>query len=177
MGAECVAAPTAPIIVAAVFGSADHAFLDGLRRAHFPLERNQLDAHLTMFHHLPPSLEDELKARLAQMARAAVPTARLASVMNLGRGIALRVSSPELEAMRQEMAEAFAGALTPQDANRWNPHVTIQNKAAPEAAKTLLREMTERFQPRPLAIAGLAAYRYRGGPWEPILRYPFRGGR
>lgn len=167
----------APIIVSAVFGDADHAFLDGLRRKHFPPERNQLAAHLTMFHHLSPSVEGELKTRLAEFGRGVAPRAELSAVMNLGRGVALRVRSPELEAIRRELADAFRGSLTPQDAGGWKPHITIQNKALPAIAKTLFQEMSATFTPRPLAIAGLAAYFYRGGPWELIARYPFRAGR
>ena len=53
----------APIIVTALFGKADAVWFDGLRRAHFPPERNRLDAHLTMFHHLAPSLETHMYAR------------------------------------------------------------------------------------------------------------------
>ncbi len=165
----------APIIVSAVFGDADHAYLDGLRRAHFPPERNQLAAHLTLFHRLPPSIEPELRARLSGLATAPPPRAELAGVMNLGRGVALRVRSGELDAMRQGLAHNFRGLLTPQDAGGWRPHVTIQNKAAPEAVRELLGVMAAGFSARPLAIAGLAAYYYRGGPWELIKRYAFRG--
>lgn len=165
----------APIIVAAVLGAEDHAWLDGLRQKHFPPERNQLAAHLTMFHHLPPSVEGELRDRLAQFARQPAPAAELSGLINLGRGVAFRVSSPGLDAVRYDLAEAFGGLLTPQDAVRWRAHVTIQNKAAPAAAKALLRELGADFTPRPLQLAGLAAYFYRGGPWEPIARYPFRG--
>jgi len=170
------AAAAAPIIVSAVFGDADHARLDGLRRQHFPPERNQLAAHLTMFHHLPPSIAPELSTRLVRVTRGPRPPARFASVMNLGRGVALRVHSPVLEGIRAELAEAFAGVLTPQDAGGWRPHVTIQNKAAPSAAKALLEKMSREFSPRSLEIAGLAAFHYRGGPWELIRRFPFRGG-
>ena len=59
----------APIIVSALFGDADLAWLDALRRAHFPPARNQLPAHLTLFHHLPPSIEGELGARLGTETR------------------------------------------------------------------------------------------------------------
>jgi hypothetical protein len=31
------------------------AWLNGLRRAHFPVERNFLPAHLTVFHRLSPA--------------------------------------------------------------------------------------------------------------------------
>lgn len=164
----------APIIVTALFGDADHAFLDGLRSKHFPPERNQLAAHLTMFHHLPPSVERELRTRLGQETKARAPGAELASVMNLGRGVAFRVRSTELETIRGRLTDAFHGTLTPQDAGGWRPHVTIQNKAEPAAAKALLAEISATFAPRPLRIAGLGAFYYRGGPWEPIARYAFR---
>lgn len=167
----------APIIVSALFGPEDFAYLDGLRQAHFPAERNQLSAHLTLFHHLPPSAASELRAILAEEARAAPLAAELAGIMNLGRGVALRVRSEALNAIRQRLAESFRGLLTPQDAGGWRPHITIQNKALPADAKNLLQELSASFRARPLVIAGLAAYFYRGGPWELIARYPFRGAR
>lgn len=165
----------APIIVTALFGDADHAFLDKLRRLHFPPDRNHLAAHLTMFHQLPPSTEGEVRRRLSDAAKAARPTAELSGLMNLGRGVAFRVRSAGLEAIRATLAEAFHGLLTPQDAGGWRPHVTIQNKAEPADAKRLFDEFTAKFVPRHLIIAGLAAFYYRGGPWEPIARYAFRG--
>lgn len=165
---------TAPIIVTALLGSADFAWLDGLRRAHLPPERNVLAAHLTLFHHLPPSLEGELKARLAGATRAALPpTARVAGVMSLARGVAFRIASPALEAIRAELAHMFDGSLTPQDASGWRPHVTIQNKVDPADARRLKVALEATFRPRPLAITGLASWWYRGGPWEPLSRHMF----
>ena len=165
----------APIIVTALFGAADHRFLDDLRRAHFPPERNQLAAHLTLFHHLPPSLLEELHGRLKAATAQPAPAARLVGPMSLGRGTALRVDCGALAAIRSDLAAAFAGMLTPQDAGGWRPHVTVQNKVDPPAAKALLAHLSAEAWPRPLAIAGLAAWWYRGGPWEAIREYRFRG--
>ena len=165
---------TAPIIVSALFAPADHAWLDGLRRAHFPPERNLLAAHLTLFHHLPPSAAPELKRRLTDLTRhQPAPPARAAGLLNLGRGVAIRIESPALEAIRADLADAFAGLLTPQDQAGWRPHVTIQNKVAPAEARALLAALQPGFIARPVAIAGLAAWWYRGGPWEPLSRHPF----
>ena len=164
----------APIIVSALFGPEDAAFLTGLRREVRPPERNHLDAHLTLFHHLPPSVEGELKHRLAQKTRGvAAPRADLAGLMNLGRGVAFRVESPELEGIRESLRDAFAALLTPQDAGGWRPHVTIQNKVEPAVARALKSELEAGFRPRPLRIAGLGCFHYRGGPWEPISRHMF----
>lgn len=165
----------APIIVTAVFGDADHAFFDGLRQKHFPPERNQLAAHLTIFHHLSPSLEGELRDRLAQAARQPPPVATLSGLLNLGRGVAFRIHSPVLGAVRSDLADAFRGMLTPQDSAGWRPHVTIQNKVDPMVASMLFEQLNASFTPRPVVIAGLAAWFYRDGPWERIARYPFRG--
>ena len=164
----------APIIVAALFGAEDAAYLTALRRAHFPPERNHLDAHLTLFHHLPPSLEAELKHRLTTATRGVSrPHAMLGGLISLGRGVAFRVESCELEAVRDILRDAFASVLTPQDQAGWRPHVTIQNKVQPAVARALKTELEAGFRPRPLAIAGIGCFYYRGGPWEPISRHMF----
>jgi hypothetical protein len=165
----------APIIVTALMGAADFAWADGLRRAHFPPERNWLGAHITLFHHLPPSALGEVAGRLKRLGAGPRPTARRTDVMLLGRGVAYRVESPELLAMRAELADAFAGMLTPQDQAKPRLHITIQNKVTPDAAKALADKLRADFRPRPLAIAGLAAWHYRGGPWELAMKAMFRG--
>jgi 2'-5' RNA ligase superfamily len=132
-------------------------------------------AHLTLFRHLPPSLEAELKQRLSVYTATPPPRAILAGVIDLGEGTAFRVESEELEDIRYDLAEAFRGMLTPQDMAPWRPHVTIQNKVEPREARRLQAELRATFQPRPLDISGLASWRYLGGPWEPIRTHAFRG--
>ncbi|QXT37708.1 2'-5' RNA ligase family protein [Sphingomonas sanguinis] len=164
----------APIIVTALFGRADQGWFDGLRRQHFPPERNVLDAHCTLFHHLPPSAEAELKHRLNGLTRGVrAPEARAGGLMSLGRGVAIRIESPGLVAIRRELVDAFAGMLTPQDAGGWRPHVTIQNKVTPATAKLLLQQMERDFRPRAVELMGLGAWWYRGGPWEMLSRHLF----
>ncbi|KTF70110.1 2'-5' RNA ligase family protein [Sphingomonas sp. HT-1] len=157
----------APLIVTALFGKADQAWFDSLRRTHFPPERNQLDAHLTLFHNLPPSVAEELKHRLAQETRGVrAPRATVGGLMSLGRGVAYRIDSPDLVVIREGLVQAFAGLLTLQDAGRWRPHVTVQNKVTPVLAKALMAALSRDFQPRSVEITGLASWWYRGGPWE-----------
>ncbi|WP_353203519.1 2'-5' RNA ligase family protein [Sphingomonas sp.] len=164
----------APIIVTALFGAADTAFFDALRVRHFPPDRNQLKAHLTMFQHLAPSLERELKQRLvAETKGVPAPDARIAGLISLGRGVAFRIDSPALEDVRDRLADAFATLLTPQDRAGWRPHVTIQNKVDPAAAKALQAALECDFRPRDVRIAGLATWWYRGGPWEALSRHMF----
>ncbi len=158
-----------------MFGDADFAWLDGLRRAHFPPERNQVPAHLTLFHHLPPGLGGELRQRLrAETMALPAPAARITGLRDLGGGVALAVRSEGLAMIRERLAGRFAGMLMPQDAAGWRPHVTIQNKAGLAAAVALRADLDGSLRlPRPLTIAGLAAWRYVGGPWERIAGYRF----
>ena len=160
----------------ALMGDQDFAWANRLRQKHFPPERNQLDAHITLFHHLPPFALPEIRQRLGEMtARYAQPEAWLSEVMHLGRGVAYRIECPGIAAMRVALAEAFTGLLTPQDQAKPRLHVTIQNKASPADSKALHLALSQEFEPRAFVIRGLALYYYRGGPWDPIREYPFRG--
>jgi len=95
--------------------------------------------------------------------------------MNLGGGVAFRIVSPELDAIRSELAVDFHGLLSAQDSVGWRPHVTIQNKATVKAARELLTNLERDFRPRSLGIVGLGLHRYLGGPWERLENYSFRG--
>ena len=174
-GTGPLAAP-APIIVTALLGERDFAWADGLRRAHFPPERNHLRAHLTLFHHLPPSAGRTLADSLRAETCAPAPRAQLASVIALGQGVAFAIDSPALGDIRACLADHFAGQLIPQDQAGWRPHITIQNKVAPGVARALRDELARDFRRRPIEIAGLAAWYYRGGPWEPIGAWRFGSG-
>jgi len=164
-----------PLIVTATFGAADFGWLQGLRWTHFPPGRNQVPAHLTLFHHLMPSLDRELRDRLGALTAAPRPLAFITGVMDLGQGTAFRIESEALEDVRAELALAFRGMLTPQDQAPWRPHVTVQNKVLRRDAIALQRELQLGEFPRALTIHGLASWRYLGGPWEPVRTYPFRG--
>lgn len=164
-----------PLIVTAELGQDDFAWLNGLRRQHFPPERNQLPAHLTMFHALPPSSEGEVRQLLKTLATEPPPNAWIAGLMNLGGGTAFRIMSDELDRIRAEIAERMRGLLTAQDAAGWSAHVTIQNKVTPRDAKALMTSLEGKYDRRPVRIAGLGLHRYLGGPWETLRVYAFRG--
>jgi hypothetical protein len=157
-------------------GAADQRHFDALRTAHFPPDRNHLGAHITLFHQLPPSCFDEL-ARLIRAVAAStpLPAATLRDVYSLGEGVAFRIHSPDLLAIRERIADHFFGALTAQDQGTPRLHITVQNKVTSGEARALLAELSRDFRPRPLSITGLAAHHYRGGPWEAAFAANFRG--
>ena len=164
-----------PLIVTAELAPEDFAWLDALRRHHFPPERNQLSAHLTMFHALPPFAEGEARQALASLSTEPAPRAFISSVMHLGGGVAFRIASDELDRMRGYIADRFHGLLTTQDAGGWSAHVTVQNKVSPRVARALIDALGTAYDRRPVRISGLALHRYLGGPWETLRVYPFRG--
>jgi hypothetical protein len=163
------------LIVTAELAPEDFAWLDALRRRHYPPEQNRVPAHLTMFHALPPSAESEVRERLSRTASGPRPTARIEGLLDLGGGIAFRIVSPDLDRLREHLAQELHGLLGAQDSGGWRPHVTIQNKVPPKAARALLAELQSEFVPRALRIGGVGLQRYLGGPWERVATYPFRG--
>ena len=118
--------PAAPLIVTALLPADLQSWANALRKRHFPPERNFLDAHVTLFHALPPSCAAELVDLLAGLCSTtpACP-ARLAGVMSLGRGTALHLSSPALLALRDNIADCLHGMLSAQDIHRPKLHITV----------------------------------------------------
>lgn len=159
-------------------GTADQLYFNNLRAAHYPPERNHLAAHITLFHQLPPSSLDELDRLIRRLSSdTPPPAAHLREIYSLGGGVAFRIDSPDLLAIRARIADHFAGMLTLQDQGTPRLHITVQNKVEPAEARALLAELAASFQPRALKIAGLAAHHYLGGPWRPALARNFRGVR
>ncbi len=165
-----------PLILTLGLEESAFAWFDALRRAHFPPERNVLSAHLTLFHALPGG---EREAVLSAIQDAAIKTPRLALEVtgpwSLGRGVAYRVRSAELDRLRSRLAVAFAPWLTPQDRAGFRAHVTVQNKADPAAARALLERLQAEFEPFQMQGESLLLWRYLGGPWEPLARAPLLG--
>ena len=149
------------------------AHFEALRRQHFPPERNQIPAHLTLFHTLPR--EAWVGQHLARAAAAVheFPVA-VTGVRSLGKGVAYTLRSPELEQEHSRLADAFREVLSPKDRQRLRAHIVVQNKVTPEAAKALLRELEASFQPRSVRATGLDLWHYLGGPWQLAEHFPFR---
>ncbi len=140
-------------------------FFEGMRRKHFPVERNLIPAHLSLFHTLPDS--DDVYEALAKMAgRTEVFPFAVTGVRSLGKGVAYTVRSGELLRVHAELAEEFGGYLSAQDRQKFMPHVVVQNKATVEAARGLLAELEWGFHQLEGTGVGLDLWHYLGGPWE-----------
>ena len=164
-----------PIIVTLSIEAAAQRLFNELRKKHFPPERNYLDAHLTLFHHLPGEAADSIAYLLMQTALAQEPfTLQASGMMSLGRGVAYRLESDVLATLHRQLQQQFAPWLTPQDAQRIRPHITIQNKVQPAAARALLQQLAHDFRPFSVAALGFRLWHYRNGPWEHITDFAFR---
>ena len=161
-----------PLILTLDLGR-DQARYDALRDAHFPPRPYRLAAHLTLFHQLPGGEEEAVAAHLAVVAKGAPPLPlAFAEPMPLGRGWAVRVRSPAAMALRAALAAHWTASLAPQDRG-FRPHVTIQNKADPEAVRATGEMLAEGFAPHEGASPAMLLWRYRGGPWEAVGRFRF----
>lgn len=167
-------AALAPLILTLALDRESFARFDGLRRRHFPPERNLIPAHLTLFHHLPGAEAGRLLADLAAAARDRGPLPlRVSGLLLLGRGVAFRVESPELQELRARLAAAWSPWLGAQDRQPFRPHVTVQNKVAPADARALHAALSNGFAPFVAWGEGLLLWRYLGGPWQELARVPF----
>lgn len=163
-----------PLIVTLSLDGADQARFDRLRAAHFPPERNHLQAHVTLFHALPGEHLEQVRRDLGEVGRREAHDVQVVRVRSLGRGVAYDLRAPELDEVHRELSRRWAAWLTPQDRQRLSAHITVQNKATPEAARRLLAELSSGFEPYAVRARGLGLWRYLGGPWEPLGESVFR---
>ena len=88
-------------------------------------------------------------------------------------GRVLIQSADRLHALHRRLQAAFAAHLTPQDQQKLQPHVTIQNKVDPAVAQQLLVTLQADFAPFGAVGTGLHLWAYRNGPWESVAELPF----
>ena len=157
-------------ILTAEMDDGSFAWLDDLRRRHFPPERNFLPAHLTLFHKLSSTQVSHLRALDAPEAPVGLHFDR---TVFLGFGVAVHVESAGLMALREAIRRTVGGELSRQDSQPWKPHVTVQNKASAESARALQETLTRSFAKRDGTATGLLVWEYLGGPWRRAFEIPF----
>lgn len=164
----------APLLVTAKLPDAILAWADGLRRAHFPPERNRLVAHVTLFHALPHSVESELRDLLSELVRGPPVPARVTGLMKLGGGTAIAIDSPGMVELHGVIADRMHGLMTRQDAQPLRLHITIQNKVTGSEARALQEQLAPVLEHHAFDFAGFDLFAYEGA-WRPIRSFPFRG--
>jgi 2'-5' RNA ligase len=132
-------------------------------------------AHVTLFHALPGSSRPGVEDELARQRDRPPFTVRVAEPFSLGRGVAHRLVSAELDALHSDLQERWRTLLTPQDSQRFKAHVTVQNKVTPEQARETLARLRAAYRPEDATALGLQLWRYDGGPWTPLRQVDFVG--
>ena len=164
-----------PLIVTLRLDDQAQSLFNALRKRHFPPALNVLDAHLTLFHHLPshlPSITHTLQQGCNR------PTFQLSATApyHTGNGVAIRIESTPLKQLHGHLQHAFEEWLIPQDRQSIRPHVTIQNKAGATASKTLYQQLQQEFVAFTAVAMGLDTWLYHNGPWTHRDFFPFTLG-
>ncbi len=169
----CDAGDRAPLIVTLALDEAAQRHFDLMRERYFPPERNFIPAHLSLFHALPGAEEASILATLGEAARQPPLLLHVTGLMRLGRGVAYAIDSSPLMKLHRGLQQTWQTWLTPQDRQGIRPHIVIQNKAEPQAARALYAELAAAFTPFSCTGTGLRLWRYLGGPWEAVHTVPF----
>jgi len=163
----------APLVLTLALDEQSQLYFNNLRKQHFPPERNYLDAHLTLFHHLPanePQVVKEIETACQAYSIMQLP---VNGIVGIGNGVAYKVENNNLQNMHKHLQQQWQSFLIPQDKQKLWPHVTIQNKVAPDKARQLKEQLEQNFTPFTVTGIGLSLWEYLGGPWRFIKFYPF----
>jgi 2'-5' RNA ligase len=164
-----------PLVLTLRLDAPTQARFDRERASLFPPGRTAVGAHVTLFHALPGSMRRDVEAVLDARRTVTPFPVTVTEPFSLGRGVAYRLRSPELDDLHRELQARWRDALTPQDRQRFRAHVTVQNKVAAERARETLDRLRVAHVPVVATGLGLELWRYDGGPWTPLGRYDFDG--
>jgi 2'-5' RNA ligase len=145
---------------------------NALRELYFPAHANYLDAHITLFHHLPLG-EPGITATLKDLTQRGPLILTVAGIVNFGKGVAYTLVADELQILHQQLQQAFDPWLIKQDRQPLRPHITVQNKVTAFKAQNVHEALLHDFVPYEIRAIGLQTWRYLHGPWKALATYPF----
>jgi 2'-5' RNA ligase len=163
-----------PLVVTLLLDDASQERFERERAELFPPGRTAVGAHVTLFRALPVHLVEDVLHRVTGLADSPPFPVLVEEVIDLGRGVAYRMRSRELDALHRTLAEEWREHLTPQDRQPLRAHVTVQNKATRDVVLATLSSLRGSFSPFTATAIGVAVWRYEGGPWSLVRRLPFR---
>ena len=198
------AAPTArPLILTLALPDGLQRQADALRGARVPDAARAAPAHLSLFRHLPGLEAEALSRTLKGCCAAAAPVFRLGPPVRWDGLWVAPVDVPDLDALREELAQRWHGLLVPGDHAPPRLHISLgKGSGAPPAlpegpwrARGLLlwqhcagppdaagqrgglHSAAFRGGPHSAAFRGGShSAAFRGGPfWRPLVAFAFRG--
>jgi 2'-5' RNA ligase len=161
-----------PLIITISLNDAAHEYFTELRNKHFPKHCNYLQAHLTLFHHLP-SGESIVDEALQGFLPKKILELQVTGLKNIGNGVAFVIESTELVALHRSLQSELREHLVSQDRQKLWPHITVQNKVTAFKAKQTMEGLFENFQPFSVQGTGIDTWLYMQGPWMHQRHYVF----
>lgn len=164
---------TDPLILTLLLDETSHHYFTGLRNQHFPKYCNFLEAHLTLFHKLPPE-KTIIAETLKEVCKRSSLSLEVSGIKNMGKGVAFEIQSPELVKLHKTLQQKFSRFLISKDRLKIWPHITIQNKVTAFKASQTLALLQQDFKPFTVEGTGIGCWLYKDGPWEKKEEYIFK---
>jgi len=164
-----------PLIITLSLDKPSQDYFTELRNQYYPGYCNHLDAHLTLFHHLPVDLPGIAEVLQTAVKRNIIDL-QIAGVSNTGNGVAFTVISEELLQLHKELQLLFDPHLRAKDRTKLWPHITVQHRVTAYKAKQTQEILMKDFEPFSIRGTGLATWLYLKGPWQPLHNYLFTTG-
>src|SRR5579875_2749320 len=92
-----------PLILTLALDKQSQSFFTEQRRLYFPAARNYLDAHLTLFHHLPASEEKIYSDISAMGSKQKEFELQVVDVRCIGNGVAYKIESAALMQIHKQL--------------------------------------------------------------------------
>lgn len=165
--------PDVPLILTLTLDANSQHYFNTLRQQYFPPERNYLDAHLTLFHHLPANEPQIIEDIALAFQTYAAMQLNVTEIKSIGNGVAYKIECAKLLQLHHYLQQQWAKWLIPQDRQKLWPHITIQNKVEANRAKSLKEELEQSFEPFTATGTALSLFEYMGGPWNFIRNFEF----
>ena len=171
-----IAHATRPLILTLGLDEGSQARFERERKQYFPALLNRIPAHVSLFHALPGEELDTITRQLGELAAGTTAfEVQVHDVMRLGRGVAYAMAAPALDRVHAQLREGWLTWLSRQDQQSFRPHVVVQNKVTPEAARELFTRLSSGFRPFTVTATSLLLWHYEGGPWRAAGVFPFAG--
>lgn len=164
-----------PLIITLSLDKLSQDYFTELRNQYYPRYCNHLDAHLTLFHHLPadlPGIEEILQTAVKRN----IIDLLVSGVHNTGNGVSFTVVSEELLQLHKELQLLFDPHLCTKDRAELRPHITVQHRVTAYKAKQTEEILMKDFEPFSIQGIGLATWLYMKGPWRPLNNYLCKAG-
>ena len=162
-----------PVILTLKINEEAAAYFTDLRTQYFPAERNYLEAHLTLFHHLPGNEHAVFEVVKTACPQQKPMTLQVSQVVTIGAGVAFKLECDALKKLHKNLQQQWQQWLTPQDKQALWPHITIQNKVDRQTALQTQQSLSLNFKPFEIQGLGLTLWEYLGGPWKLIETFDF----